>query len=211
MAKAPDERFPTMKDFARALREIARALPAPQPRLELATPSPTSTGSFAGLPPTDESVPGGASLSADFDSMAATLRLAQLTEPSLDTTRITMIKPAPVATSETPSETAPVEPAPVVGKPGTGAQSPTPPPKAPEPKPIVAEAKAPVAPPPPPRTEPAPAAQATPAKPAPAPAPKPAAVPAEPPVAELPFPVVPAAVLGTLALLALALGVALAL
>ena len=111
MAKNPDERFATMKDFSRALRELSRTLPAPQPRLEVAQPSPTSTGSFAGLPPPSETAPGGMSVSLDFDSLAATLRLVQITEPALDTTRITMVKSVvPVQTeAHAPRSVAPVQ------------------------------------------------------------------------------------------------------
>ena len=153
MAKVPDERYSSMKDFARALREVARTLPAPQPRLEVATPSPAATGSFSGLPAggNDPASTPGHVLSTDFDSLAATMRLAEMTVPALDKTRITIINPPP-------------------------APAPEPKPASPKAVPDV-EANAPVAKPAPP----------------------------------LPFPTIPAAVLGTLALLALALGVALAL
>ena len=82
LAKSPDERFQTMKEFARALRELLRALPPPLPRLELA-PTPLDTGPPAGAP-THAAPEAAHSLSLDFDSIAGTRRLAALTEQATE-------------------------------------------------------------------------------------------------------------------------------
>jgi len=98
LSKAQDERYPTMKEFGRALRDAAKTLPAPQLSLPLA-PSPPRA---ATIPPPGEPSPEGAppaeppavstaeghTLSVAFDSLEGTMRLAALTDTRIDATRI---------------------------------------------------------------------------------------------------------------------------
>jgi serine/threonine-protein kinase len=136
MAKSPDERYASMKDFAREIRELLLALPAPLPRLEVASAAPASASIVSAS---------GKALAAEFDSMAATMRLAQMTAAPLDVSRMTTVRAEHASIEEPP----PFVPAPVD--------------KVAEPSPA------------------------------------------------LPFPIAPAAVLGALALVAIGLGIALAL
>jgi serine/threonine-protein kinase len=159
LAKAADDRFQTMKEFARALRDVARTLEAPLPSLPLApapSPRPATIPPAtlpAGAPPPAEATGTGEAaqpqyglaLSEAFDSMAGTMRLAAMTDTRIDVTRI--MRPA------APAE---AEPEPVKES-------------APQASPI-----------------------------------------AETPAPPASFPLVPAAILGTLAFVALVLGVALA-
>jgi serine/threonine protein kinase len=93
MAKSPDDRYASMKDFARDLRELLLALPAPLPRLDVAA----STSAAPGI--TSAS---GKAIAAEFDSLAATMRLAQITAAPSDVTRMTSIMKAPRSPSEEP-------------------------------------------------------------------------------------------------------------
>jgi len=125
LAKSQDDRFQTMKEFARALRDIARTLPAPQASLPLAPPTPPRPATF---PPPGEPSPeaasagteppartgDGLSLSSAFDSLEGTMRLAALTDTRIDSTRI-MRPPAPPEPEEPPPQPAKASiPAPVV-------------------------------------------------------------------------------------------------
>ena len=94
MAKSPDDRYASMKDFAREIRELLLALPAPLPRLEVAeaAPAPAAIVSASGK-----------ALAAEFDSMAATMRLAQMTAAPLDVSRMTSVRAAQASIEEPPS------------------------------------------------------------------------------------------------------------
>jgi serine/threonine-protein kinase len=122
LAKAQEDRYATMKDFARALREAAKSLPAPQPRLPLA-PAPAARP--ATLPPTPEAVMSatqgtgespeaplaktqdGLSVSLSFDSTAATMKLAAITDTAIDATRIARPPIAPEPEPEMEPEPVP--------------------------------------------------------------------------------------------------------
>jgi serine/threonine-protein kinase len=93
MSKSPDERYATMKDFAREIRELLLALPAPLPRLDVAGPAP-------GVPGVPSASEAGAALAAEFDSLAATMRLAQMTGAPVDVSRMSSIMKAPTTPIE---------------------------------------------------------------------------------------------------------------
>jgi serine/threonine-protein kinase len=111
LAKNADERFATMKEFARALRDIARVLPEPLPALPIVPPSartPTFPPKVETMPRAPESEPVTREtseethrLSSEFDSLAGTMRLAALTDTDVDVTRIIRptkpVAPAPEA------------------------------------------------------------------------------------------------------------------
>ena len=87
MAKKIEERYATMKDFGRALREVGRTLAAPLPSLPIATgPEKRADTVLAAVPaePTRE----GLKVSEAFDSLAGTMRLAALTQTAVDVSRV---------------------------------------------------------------------------------------------------------------------------
>jgi serine/threonine-protein kinase len=139
LAKNPDERYPTMKDFYRALRETLKGLPEP---VVLAVPEVKVVPSSVGT------------LSNSFSSLAGTRRLAELTGTTEDPAITMFLKRNP--------DDAPRKPSPAAS---TGTM-----------RDLLAQ-----------RTG------------------------AAPPPAKRPFPVVPAALLGTLGAIAIALGIALVL
>ena len=101
LAKNPDERYPTMKDLHRALREALKALPEPKvlalPEVKV-EPRPVDTDvaiDAAERPRT---------LSKTFNSLAGTRRLAELTGSGEDEAITMFLKRAP-------GETAPPRPA----------------------------------------------------------------------------------------------------
>jgi serine/threonine-protein kinase len=110
LAKSQDERYPTMKEFGRALREVAKTLPAPQATLPIVPPvarSPTipppgtpASKLAAGVATEPPAAPvvEGLALSSAFDSLAGTMRLAALTDTKIDATKIARpsVPPPPV-------------------------------------------------------------------------------------------------------------------
>ena len=89
LAKNADERFQTMKEFSRALRELGRTLAAPLPALPIAAAPAARTETIPpapGMPA--EASPEGHKVSPTFDSLAGTMRLAALTDTALDVTRV---------------------------------------------------------------------------------------------------------------------------
>ena len=151
LAKNPDERYPTMKDFYRALRETLKGLPEP---VVLAVPEvkvvPSSVGTDVAIADGDRP----RTLSNSFSSLAGTRRLAELTGTTEDPAITMFLKRNP--------DDAPRKPSPAAS---TGTM-----------RDLLAQ-----------RTG------------------------AAPPPAKRPFPVVPAALLGTLGAIAIALGIALVL
>jgi serine/threonine-protein kinase len=115
MAKNPEERYASMKDFARDIRELLLALPAPLARLEAGE---SAAAAVPTAPPMSEA---GKALAAEFDSLAATMRLAQMTAAPVDVTRMTSIMKAP---------TTPIE---IEEPPGPEAEDPQHPAEAPSP------------------------------------------------------------------------------
>lgn len=113
MAKAPEERFASMRDFCRALREAGRALPEPQvleivpaaiagtstvPPVTASVPAMVATADLpastppapaagqpaTAMPPAADRSP---TLSREFDSLVGTLRLAELTGTAPEVTQ----------------------------------------------------------------------------------------------------------------------------
>jgi serine/threonine-protein kinase len=162
LAKSQEDRYTSMREFARALREVGRTLPAPQPSLPIVPP----TARAPTIPPPGEPSPETADAAAPastaeghvispaFDSLEGTMRLAALTDAPIDITRILRPPAAPV-------------PEPEIEAPAEGSKSWIPPPAVPG-------------------------------------AGETGAMPAQT------FPLVPAAILGALAFVALVLGIALA-
>ena len=106
LAKAADERYATMKEFARALRDVAKELPAPLMTLPIVPPSarpPTFPQAETG-PPAPEVVPthAGNPVSDEIDSVAATMRLAAMTDTAVDVTRIVRRSDLEAAAPEEP-------------------------------------------------------------------------------------------------------------
>jgi serine/threonine protein kinase len=152
LAKNPDERYATMKDFYRALRETLKGLPEP---IVLAIPEvkvpPRAVDTDVAIPDADRP----RALSSSFSSLAGTRRLAELTGTAEDPGITMFLKRNP---GEAPARKA-------ASATSTGTM-----------RDLLAQ-----------RTG------------------------AAPPPAKRPFPVVPAAVLGTLGAIAVALGIALVL
>ncbi len=121
LAKNPDERYATMKEFHRALREALKGLPEPKAlELPAVQPAQTSPGypavKVADLPPIEETAH---RVSARFDSHAGTMRLAALAQQEADITRfmkrppVDAVAPASVATiAPSPANVAPAAAAP---------------------------------------------------------------------------------------------------
>ena len=151
LAKSQEDRYASMREFSKALREVGRTLPAPQASLPIVPPTVRAPT----IPPPGEPSPAstadGHVISPAFDSLEGTMRLAALTDAQIDVTRILR-----------PPKPEPEPPAPAA-------------PKAAIPSPIVSDAGDTAAIPPPQS-----------------------------------FPLVPAAILGALAFVALVLGIALA-
>ena len=83
LAKDPEQRYPSIKELSRALREVGRTLPPPLARLPLA-PTPLDTGPHVHALPADEPAH---SLSLDFDSIAGTRRLAAMSDQTPELSR----------------------------------------------------------------------------------------------------------------------------
>jgi eukaryotic-like serine/threonine-protein kinase len=117
LAKQADQRFATMKDFARALRDVAKALPPALATLPIVPPSeraPTFPIAQPGPPP-PELVPAhaGHKVSNRIDSLAATMKLAALTETAIEVAPIVPEEDG-VSTGEA-AEPFPVMPAAILG------------------------------------------------------------------------------------------------
>jgi serine/threonine-protein kinase len=115
LAKSPDERYATMKDFYRALRDAQKVLPAPG-HLVLPAVQPTQTS--AGFPAVKvEDLPAIAEtahhVSARFDSFEGTMKLAALAEQGADITRFMKRPPVemPIAPAQEASPAAQASPA----------------------------------------------------------------------------------------------------
>jgi serine/threonine-protein kinase len=136
LAKSQDDRYPTMREFGRALRELAKTLPAPQaalPIVPLVSRAPTIPPPGEPAPevdavttkPPDAPAGDGLSLSSAFDSLAGTMRLAALTDTKIDATRIAR-PPAPPEPEPEPTKPA-AQPAPIVSDVGHTSADPAPP------------------------------------------------------------------------------------
>jgi len=104
LAKSQDERYATMKEFLRALREALKAMPEPQvlPVPE-AAPAPPAIGTDVAIDDSDRP----RTFSRQFNSLAGTRRLAELTGDEKDES-ITMFlqrNPASPAPKRPPSAT----------------------------------------------------------------------------------------------------------
>ena len=104
LAKSPDDRFETMREFCRALREVARTLPEPRPlpREGDALVSDVTAPSSVADASADETA---RRLSSDFDSTAGTMRLAAFTEKTAEITQY-LSKPPPPAAMQDPAPAA---------------------------------------------------------------------------------------------------------
>jgi serine/threonine-protein kinase len=102
LAKNADERYATMKEFYRALREALKTLPAPgtlsMPDVQVAQTSP----GFPAVKIADlEEVQNAHSVSSSFNSLAATMHLATLTD---QTQELTMFMKRPPGEATIPPE-----------------------------------------------------------------------------------------------------------
>ncbi|APV49885.1 hypothetical protein BWI17_09435 [Betaproteobacteria bacterium GR16-43] len=106
LAKDPEARYATMREFGRALREALRPLPAPgvleMPAVQAAQ---TNTGFPAVAVPPDAEGPARL-VSPKFDSFEGTMRLASLTEQPGEITRL-IKRPEAGTTTPIPERTVP--------------------------------------------------------------------------------------------------------
>jgi serine/threonine-protein kinase len=109
LAKKVDERYASMKEFYRALREALKTLPEPRPLVLPAVQAAQTSPGFPAVklsdlkPPLDEEA---AVISGAFDSTSATMRLAALTEQTNDITMF--VKRPPGEATAPPAATRPV-------------------------------------------------------------------------------------------------------
>jgi serine/threonine-protein kinase len=123
LAKSVEDRYASMKEFSRALREAAKALPAPLATLPLAPIAPRGPTmpppvELASAPEPEARLDETHQLSPQFDSLEGTMRLAALTDATLELTRVMKkpeLAPAPIAEPETPQEPFPVARAAILG------------------------------------------------------------------------------------------------
>jgi serine/threonine-protein kinase len=105
LAKNPDERYPTMKDFFRALRETQKGLPE---ALVLEVPEVKAAPPAVGTDVAIEDADRPRTLSNQFSSLAGTRRLAELTGGTKDEAITMFLK-------RNPGEMAPKRPASATG------------------------------------------------------------------------------------------------